>query len=157
MLTSGRRLKSAGGVSRRTKNINYSFWSYLQIFRSDSKLSHLDQQSERLDIQIFKLIRILNYTVKGTGIEISDWKESCMSGTHVSKQGVLSCTLSLSIICGKSLSWNSFSISYSILQKHNEATLNIYTANNPLLFLSIMLMYLNLLSFCGDPPLRMSN
>ena len=104
-----------------------------------------------------ELIRILNYTVKGTGIEISDWKESCMSGTHVSKQGVLSCTLSLSIICGKSLSWNSFSISYSILQKHNETTLNIYTANNPLLFLSIMLMYLNLLSFCGDPPLRMFN
>ena len=53
MSTSEQRFQSPAGVFRRkTENVNDTFWSYLQIFVSDSKLSHLDSQSERLDIQI---------------------------------------------------------------------------------------------------------
>ena len=52
----GKRFESpAGAFKRKTGNINVcTFWSSLQIFGSDAKLSHLDQQSERLDIQISK-------------------------------------------------------------------------------------------------------
>ena len=52
----GQRFESpAGAFKRKTGNINVcTFWSSLQIFGSDAKLSHLDQQSERLDIQISK-------------------------------------------------------------------------------------------------------
>ena len=48
MSTSGQRFQSHVEVFRRkTENINEcTFWSSLQIFGSDSKLSHLDQQSE---------------------------------------------------------------------------------------------------------------
>ena len=55
-----------------------------------------------------KNVTALPRSFQTTGIEIaaghqtlSD-KKCYMSGTHASKQDILSCTLSLSIICGKS-------------------------------------------------------
>ena len=48
MSTSRQRFQSCAGVFRRKTEItNYLFWSFLQIFESDPKLSHLDQQSEK--------------------------------------------------------------------------------------------------------------
>ena len=95
MSTSGQSFQShADDFGRKTDSINYTFWSYLQIFTSDSNLSHIDQQSERLDTQIFKkyvclkmidndrleivctpleLVRILNHAIKGM-IEANSWK-----------------------------------------------------------------------------------
>ena len=84
----------AGVFGRKTESINYAVWPYLQIFTSDSKLSDIDQQSERLDIQIFKkcvslkmidndrlenvppsleVVRILNHAIKGM-IKVNSWK-----------------------------------------------------------------------------------
>ena len=37
----------------------YTLWSSLQIFESDSKLFHLDQESERLDIYLSIIIIII--------------------------------------------------------------------------------------------------
>ena len=48
MSTYRQRFQSHASVFRRkTESTNYTFQSYLQIFGSDSKLSHLDQQSEK--------------------------------------------------------------------------------------------------------------
>ena len=47
MSTSRQRFQSHASVFRiKTKTTNYTFQSYLQIFGSDSKLPHLDQQKE---------------------------------------------------------------------------------------------------------------
>ena len=39
--------KSCWCFWKKTESITYTFWCYLQIFGSDSKLPHLDQQSEK--------------------------------------------------------------------------------------------------------------
>ena len=86
----------AGVFRRKSESINYIFCSCLEIFGSDSKLSHLDQQSEKdWTFRLFKnkyvclkmtdnvrfekvshsleLARISNHAKKGM-IEANSWK-----------------------------------------------------------------------------------
>ena len=95
--TSRQRFQRHASVFRRkTESTNYTFQSYLQIFGSDSKLSHLDQESEKdWTFKFFKnkyvclimtgndrlekvtpsleLVRISNHAIKGM-IEANYWK-----------------------------------------------------------------------------------
>ena len=57
-------------------------------------------------------------------------KKCYISGTAVSKQYILSCTLSLSIICGKSLKLKLVQHIQHIIKAYNKMTLHIYTASN---------------------------
>ena len=55
---SGQKFQSpAGFLEEKLKTLMYIyiFWSSLQIFRSNTILSHLDQESERLDINLSKI------------------------------------------------------------------------------------------------------
>ena len=88
--------KSCQCFQKKTESTNYTFQSYLQIFGSDSKLSHLDQQIEkdwtfrfftnkyvylimtgndRLEkvTPSLELVRISNHAIKGM-IEANSWK-----------------------------------------------------------------------------------
>ena len=53
-------IKSPAGFFRwKIENINvYTFCLLCKFFRSDSKLPHLDQESERLEIRLSKKINI---------------------------------------------------------------------------------------------------
>ena len=68
MSNSRQRFQSHAGVfGKKTESITYTFWSYLQIFGSDSKLSHLDQQSEKdWTFRFFKKKKCLLIIMRGS-------------------------------------------------------------------------------------------